>query len=342
MALVRMEGFEQFGDHADLVRAYNTGSAGSMTLIAGRDGNGQALRGPASNQPLYMGVPAAGEYIVGFALRVNSNISGTHTVMDTRRLGDDHVELLLLSTGELRVELGVTTLGTTSGLGLVADTWYYIEWRMLIDQTAGETELWVDGVQELDLDTLDTQANDAEDGLIDRLNFYGHSTNTHDFDDIYVCDTTGLTNNTFLGPSRVETTLPDGDGNRTELTQLSGLTNYEMVDDGSTPDDDTTYNSGSTVGNTDLYTFADLVGWGGTIDTVAGVRVVNHCRKVEAGQRTVRALARSNVTEVEGDAKGVGVDFAYLDHIYETDPDGGGAWDETAFNAAEFGITIEA
>lgn len=341
MALVHMEGFEQFGDFADVQRSYFGGSAGSSTLVAGESG-GQAFRGPVSSQGLSIAVPASDNYVVGFRFRVNTAISGTHTVWDTRRTTSFHIELLLLSDGELRVDLGVTELDRTVGLGLVADTWYYIEIRFVISNTVGEVELFVDGVQELNLTSQDTRNNAALDENVDRLLFFGHTGNHHDFDDIYILDDTGLTNNTFLGDSIVETVFPDGDGNRNEFTQLSGLTNFEMVDDASTPDDDTTYNSGSVVGNTDLYTFDDLTGYGGTVDTISAVRVVNHVRKVEPGARTVRTLARSNVTEVEGAAQGLGLDYRYLTEVYENDPDGGAAWDETAFNAAEFGITIEA
>jgi len=75
---------------------------------------------------------------------------------------------------------------------------------------------------------------------------------------------------------------------------------------------------------------------------VHAVGVSNHIRKTDAGDRTVRALVRSNAVEAEGDIQGVTADYRYRQHIFELDPDGSVAWDSDSVNAAEFGITIEA
>ena len=342
MTMIWCEGFEQYATTNDLKRNWvATSSLGVTSFTGGRHG-GQRLN--IFSSLMWWGfIPPnqTDEYWLGFAIHLGTGPAAQNLVRfktnDTEQL-----QLEVTAGGELEIRRGATLLDTTSGLGLIANNWYYIEMHVVIDQTVGEYELRVNENVEIAAATgQDTQghASVSDIGLIEFLSL---SSNDISLDDIYLNDNTGLVNNDFLGDIAVETKFPDGDGNRNELTPLSGLTNYEMVDDGATPDDDTTYNQSSTVGDTDLYTFADLNGYGFDIDTIHAVAVINNCRKVESGERTVRALARSNVTEVEGAIQPCGVDFRMPRHIYETDPDGGGAWDEAAVNAAEFGITIEA
>jgi len=54
----------------------------------------------------------------------------------------------------------------------------------------------------------------------------------------------------------------------------------------------------------------------------------------------VRMMARSGGTNYEGAIWGTNLNWKYIDEMYEDDPDGG-AWDEAAVNAAEFGFTVE-
>jgi hypothetical protein len=53
-------------------------------------------------------------------------------------------------------------------------------------------------------------------------------------------------------------------------------------------------------------------------------------------------VARSSTTEVESADKYLGVDWRYINHIYENDPNGGGNWTEANVNAAQFGLKIQA
>src|SRR5437764_673985 len=50
-------------------------------------------------------------------------------------------------------------------------------------------------------------------------------------DDLYVCDATGTTNNTFLGDVRVHTLVPSGNGTDSGLTGSDGnqVNNYQLV-----------------------------------------------------------------------------------------------------------------
>jgi hypothetical protein len=111
-----------------------------------------------------------------------------------------------------------------------------------------------------------------------------------------------------------------------------------MVDDGDTPDDDSTFNSGAVLDDTELYTMADMTE---NFDTVHGIVVRNHYRSEEAGSRLVRAFIRSNVDQAEGDAFANATEYRYNDGVFEIDPQGSGAWTEARINALECGMTIE-
>ena len=342
MAMQFCDGFEQYADLADFRRSRWTTTSGGITgFSAGRHG-GQRIDLHGANMDMHLNVVGDhAELIFGVAVNWTGASMQAHDIFQTFYLDSEQFVLSVNTSGELIAQRGGTQLDITSGLGLTNGGWYYIEARCVIDNTVGEYEVKVNGTTQLGPATgQDTQQSPT--AKISKVVLRNQGTADPSYDDFYMLDATGLTNNDFLGDIIVETVFPMADGNRNDMTRVGGgLNNYEAVDDGSTPDDDTTYNHGNTVGDDELYDFDDLTGNGFQIDTVHAVGVCNHHRSANEGTRAVRALARSNVTEVEGESHGCSVTYRLDQHVYETDPDGGGAWDEAAVNAAEFGITIE-
>ena len=90
---------------------------------------------------------------------------------------------------------------------------------------------------------------------IDNIELHGASSPDPVFDDIYVLDDAGSDNTDFLGDCRVETIFPDADGNENDFTASPAVSNYLNVDDGGSPDDDTTYNWSATATDRELYAF---------------------------------------------------------------------------------------
>jgi len=131
---------------------------------------------------------------------------------------------------------------------------------------------------------------------------------------------------------------PDGDGNRNDFTQLSGLTNYEMVDEAE-QDEETSYVSSATALDDDLYTFSNLVS---NFTTVYGVQVKMLGRNEDAGRRDISALCRSSTSESNGDVTHFNQDrYRMVSGIFEQNPNGPANWSDTTIDAAEFGITLE-
>ena len=349
MAIVSLEGFESYGDLADMRRSIIPPSSTSAhSFVTGRYG-GQALQTTNGVASLYFGdFTPKDTMICGHAWRQSSGLSlslqecmaffGLNTSSDSRR---ENVAIDISATGEIIAMRGTTTLGTSSAGVITHNTWHYIEAKVFVDNSVGTVDVYVDGTSVLSLTSQDTKDNNTRDANIYSIRISGASVDC-EHDDIYIADTTGLTNNDILvGPLAIEALTPDADGTTNNFTPLSGLTNWEMVDDGNAPDDDTTYVSSGTVSDQDLYSFGDMTGFGETIGSVVAVQPMMHLRKEHTGPRVMRCLARNGLTTVEGGDGVCGTEWRYLKHIYETDPDGGGAWDETAVNSAEFGIKIQ-
>ncbi len=340
MALLLIEGFDQYtvADELEMVRGgwnATTGlQASTIRIQTGtrHGGVGHQLQIAQSGIEVYRALPQTTEFTCGFAFRVTAT-SGSMII--AFKDGSTHqINIVTTAAGEIQIRRNTVELDITSGQNLLADTWYYIEIKMKIDNTTGTYEVHLDGSQILVGTSQDTQ--NSSNNYVDRLALVGHTTQDTVFDDLYFLDVSGSDNTTFLGDCRVETVFPDSDGNETDFTPLSGA-NWQNVDDGLSPDDDSTYNHSSTVTDRDLYGFAAL---SGNIDTIFGVDAKMLVRKEEAGFREVRVIARSNVTEVESASLTLGVNWEYKNNIYENDPNGGGDWTETAVNAAQFGLDL--
>jgi hypothetical protein len=203
--------------------------------------------------------------------------------------------------------------GTTQ---ITTEKWWYLEIKAYIHNTAGTCELRVNGVTEANETGLDTQGGSLS--TIDYTYLY-HNTYVGDvyFDDLYICDNNGSTNNDFLGDCKVETLLPNGAGASTDWTPSTG-SNYQCVDDNPS-NDDTDYVSETTAGDHDTYTFDDLATTSGT---VYGVQHMVAARKADAGSRTLKT-------------------YDYYMDILEEDPDTSSQWTISGVNSAEFGQELE-
>ena len=228
-------------------------------------------------------------------------------------------------------------IGRTTGVGIRGDRWYYIEYKVVLATGAtGSWEVKVDGVTVGSGSGVAT-SNVNTTSCIQTLLGVG-ATNDNRVADYYVCDGAGASLNDFLGDVHIETVFPDGDGNRNNWTPLSGLTNYEMVDE-TEPDRDTSYVSTSTAGNDELYTFAAL-----TVDADTVLACVPKALMVseDGGYREARVLCRSSVSESTGATYAIssGNRYRHLWGVIEQNPNGPAAWTDTTVNAAEFGVEL--
>jgi hypothetical protein len=162
----------------------------------------------------------------------------------------------------------------------------------------------------------------------------GTSPYNSDYDDLYVLDGSGAAPlNDFLGDCRVDARYPTAEGASSAWTPLSGTDNALMVDE-TAPDDDTTYNSTSTVGATDTHVVQDAPVPGAVL---YGVQLCLSHKKSDAGTCSIAPVVRHSGVDQVGTAFNPGTTYVYSVTPYGLNPGTGAAWTEAGFNAAEFG-----
>jgi len=351
MALLYIDSFDHYVT-ADLAEKWSS-SAVTFGTNAISAGNGR--HSSASYRTVYSGLgasaaqlvksltPGDATAIVGGAVRVDAAPadSGGAAIVSIYDGSTPQVQLLLMSDLKLRVVRGAfsggTTLGTTAAAALVANTYAYVELKVLIHASAGTVDLKVNGVSVLALTGQNTRNTGTAQWTALRI---GHETgatsnssNEIDFDDLYVPDGSGSSPwNAFLGDCRVDAVYPTAAGNSSGFTPSAG-SNYQNVDD-TAPDDDSTYNAAASSPLTDTFVVGDA--------PVAGASIfgVQHClsmKKTDAGTCTVAPVVRHSSTDYVGSDISPATTYGYGLAINATNPGTSAQWTESDFNAAEFG-----
>jgi hypothetical protein len=349
MALLFMDGFDSYGTSIAsapspsgiLARKYSGApSNGAMTVRAGRldgyclrfyndDFNTDGLR-PAA-------LTTNATLVVGVAVKFGSILDNSRFVrfVDGANVG---VQLLLRADGELSVYnvRTSTQLGITSGLGLLSNTWYYVEIKVVAG-ASGSFDVHVAGVSVLSASGVDTSATVGHDyNATFALTNPNYSALTTDFDDLYCVDGSGSVNNDLLGNMRVVTLRPDGAGITTEFTPDSG-SNYARVNE-AICGDDTNYVEDSTAGHKDLYVYDAL---NGISVGIKGVMVCTDCRETDASPFSLKTVCKSGTTEDADAGQAISsTTFVTKRRVLETNPDTTAAWTYDGVDAAQFGVQV--
>lgn len=241
------------------------------------------------------------------------------------------VDLRLITGGELRVTLNGTALGVTSGLGLLTAVWYFIEFKATINNTTGAYTVKVNGTEVLAATSQDTQATSNAYATHVRI---GNGGNFLYVDDVYICDNEGSVGNDFLGDVKVISLRPSGAGTYSEWTPSAG-SNYQNVDE-TAPDDDTTYNSTSTAGLKDAYTYANV----GESGAVYAININTRVRKDDAGARVIRPKIRIGGTDYNEDNVDVTDSYVTNTQLSTVSPATATAYTVSELDGAEFGIEL--
>lgn len=335
MALRFMDSFDHYVT-ADLLEKWTTQSGAAIASSAGRNGT-DALYFARRNYYITLTLDNQQTWVVGCAFYPD----GAMGVRNVIALYDDATLQVCVETntdGTLSLYRGTTLLGTTD-FALTIGTWYYVEFKVYIDNSSGTIEVRVNGDSKLALSSVDTQASGNAYANAVKLsgNQLHDASSTCYYDDLYICDGTGTTNNDFLGDVRVVAHLPNGAGNYAQWTPSAG-DNYAAVDD-NPPDDDTTYNASDTATQKDSFTMSNLPG--GLTGTVLGIQTLLNCRKDDAGTRTVRPFWRISGADYNGAEVNIGDSYSYhIREITEQNPATAGAWTTGEIDALEAGYEL--
>jgi hypothetical protein len=229
---------------------------------------------------------------------------------------------------------GDVLLDTSTTANIQDDTWYYLEMKVLCANSGGRAWVHLDGVEIIDF-TGDTELTRD---VYTSVSLKTYTSSVTYFDDWYICDAAGSTNNDFLGECRVETLTPNSDASG-NWTANSGLDLYAMVDGGVI--DEVDYIHETVSGNQALFG-SNCLSVNASMGTVRGIMV--SCESNPSGQFTKYAKMMTQngsggaIQESGNFMPGSRAPTASTE-IMEDDPDGA-SWTSNTINTFRMGVEI--
>jgi hypothetical protein len=231
--------------------------------------------------------------------------------------------------------IGATeTLVSASVMTAPARGWHYIEMQVVQGTTNGTLNVRLNGATAINLSAQNTTQGGGQLITAFMGAFPGQACHaTVDVDDLYLADTTGTINNTFLGDVRVDALKPQANGAQNQWTvEPTGMQAWVAVSDG----DEASAIRAATAGLRQTFDVEALPAM--TTPSINGVQVTLLARKTDAGTGSIRGLAASGASSAVSADIILQEQLAWHTALFERNPNGNVQWTEAAFNAAEFGV----
>ena len=271
-------------------------------------------------------------WIIGFSLKLPSGaLYGSDSLVEILTAGGSSRAILYL-TGGGRLRISTDASGSFYATRVLkSDTWYYIEFKLYIHNSAGTLDININGVSEVSETGLDTLY--TTDSTLSQIRFEINHTGDMIIDDIYVADgTAGV--NSFLGPCKVEAIRPDADDS-VAWDLSTGSDSYALVNTQAV--NETTYVEGDTNTESDLYTYANLSTLTGDI---FGVQLNTGGKLTASGTRQLNDRLLSNVTNSNGATVLASTTGETVYRVIEQDPDTAANWIVAGVNAVKAGVVV--
>jgi len=314
MSLLFFDGFDGYDAIDDLTAFGNWSVVSGAISSSVRVGTGKSVNLGSANQSIIktVGDQAGKTLYIGFAFTKVTATGSFFGVHSTASSDSPQCYLRINALGFIEIVAG-GVLVATGITALQLNMWYYIECKILVANTGGVCEVKIDGAVDCSF-TGDTQWQSTNTVLQIR---WGQqpATETHNFliDDIYILNSDGTANNTYLGEQRCEIMTPTSDSS-VAWTRNTGATNYSAVDDAiGAPDDNTTYVSSSTSTQKDEYGLSNLTG----VAAVAGVKLITRAEKNDVNPLSFKHGIKSGATNQQV-AYTLGIGYANFIDIFET------------------------
>lgn len=353
---VFVDGFDHYAS-ADFLKKWSTNvSSWTIDSTTFRT-SGKSLRSSNStNSKVSVSVGQGRNLCIGFGVYLNLpptaaalNSNGAPFISLSDAVGAENlgqVALALLSDGKLHaVRSNISNVGLPSAVELGASTtvlaqsqWYYVELRVFIDATAGQFEMRINGVTEVNLTNINTQFQAFNYASVLGVHVPAGLGNGLYVDDLYVRTSSENTAEAggFFGDVKIKPYYPDADGTYAQMTPSTGTTHYTLVDE--TNPSTTDYVSSNTALQKDSYSFQPVSETG----AVKAVQLNVLANKDDAGFRSIDLFTKSGATENFAASQPLSTSQLYKLKIWENDPNTGSSWSQTNLNAAEFGVRIAA
>ena len=318
------------------------------TRITGRRPSSFALRIPDASQNQERGgyekrLPARGTLTVGAAMRWPAAGGGNEPVL----LGVAEVtgERAFWIRAHSDGRLGLVSWGRWSWIQQIAETqislgaggWHYLELQVVQGTPGladGSITVRANGEQVLLVSQQVTR--EASDGQLSGV-FFGARPGDPAFarvdaDDLYVTDSTGTTNNGFLGDVRIDALRPQANGSQNQWTAQPPTTPaWQALSD----DSDATALAAAVAGLRHSVAMQPLPALNSPV--IHGVQVLLLARKSDAGQASLRSLVLSGAQTALGAPTALRDSLGWQSTVLERDPNGNAPWTPATLAAAEFG-----
>jgi len=339
MSVRFMDSFDHYAT-AQLLDKWTSG-AGSIAAGAVRTGIQGLSLGGYNNDSLTKVIDAQGTWIIGGAIRLPAIVSNV-SLASTLDSGNLQGCVLLNGTGTLSLLRGGTVVATSVNT-ILANVFYFIELKHIIDNVVGLLEVRVNGAvwATFSGDTQET-ANSIANGI--RLGPIFQDYDTVQFDDLYVLDGVDQSiadpnsppNNDYLGDHEVRFLAPIGAGNYTEFATLVGAPTHWQAEDEVPPTEDTDYVEDTIDDRRDTYAMADLPA--GSYD-IPGIQLIHRVKQIVGAPRKFARLIR-RVSDNQGADTALSTSYLYYLEILGGDPIAAGAWTKTNIDAMEVGQRV--
>lgn len=301
------------------------------------------------NSYLQKTIDARQTWIIGFNYQTTSlNLSSTATDRRILQVIDGstvHLTFILNTAGTIAVYRGdgTTLLGTTVN-SINTEIFYYLEFKVTIDDSAGTVDIQCNGDSWLSLSSQDTR--NGGNATANVFRFFGMAKNAVDLNilwsDWYFADTQAGSVTDFLGPRRCDAYFYTADGNYTQWAESTGTTHYELVDDN--PANATDYITGEVGEKFTLKT----ISMNHTPTEINGITLQALMLKSDAGAINVQRLARqSGYSPIDVNSANLtspgSASYTWIANLMETNPVTGVAFTQSDIETdLELGFEVTA
>jgi hypothetical protein len=211
--------------------------------------------------------------------------------------------------------------------------WNYYELAITIDQNNGSLELRINGSTFMKVENVNTQGSATN--TLTFMDFGASSAWDFLIDDVYMVDTLGTTNNTFLGDVRVVCQVASGPGDSAQWTPNGASANWQCTNSIPFAGSPSSFVSSSTPGQVDLYAVGAPPS---AVNTVFALQTNLVAYKDDSGTRTIHGLLKSGSTLVETSDYALGTSYQPFITTYDNDPNTSAPWTSAALSQLQIGI----
>lgn len=336
MALLYIDGFEYTSIDEFLKRWWaNSNNLPTLLPNGGRDNSGAVM---VTNFVIRkeVNLPVGVDIIVGVAFR--STISDQVTPIFIRTNGGDYFNVNL-GPEYIGLFSGYSTVDTVLYTPVFLNEWNYVELKLQISPSiaANSCVVRLNGVEVINL----PEGSDTSNLGSTRITDVEIWSNSNVYDDFYICDSTGLINNDFLGDCKVKLIRPAADGTYTDGTPSTGTSHYSVVNGAS-------YTPGTGVqlsasGDKESFYMTQLTTSSIFNGTIHGIQLSSTIVKYDGkGIPLAAGLVIDGTTEAELDTNIIPYVTSSTSTLQILSTDLNSApWTAESINSAQFGIVIK-